>query len=298
MKPTLLVLAAGMGSRYGGQKQTDSFGPNGETITDYSIYDAVESGFGRIVFVISPRMEEEFKSTYVKRFPAHMDISYVIQDVKDVPEGFTVPEDRVKPWGTAHAVLMAKGHIAEPFAVINADDFYGRKSYGILVDFLSSAKAGEYALVGYTLSRTVSEHGSVARGVCSVDERGFLSDIVERTKIFSKGGRIWFEEDNVQTDLEAEEKVSMNLFGFTPDAFEFIEREFKKYISEHISSSKAEFFIPYVSDKLIKGGEASFKVLGTPESWFGVTYKQDKPHVEKMIRSLIERGIYPSPLWK
>jgi len=299
MKPTLLVLAAGMGSRYGGQKQTDAFGPSGETITDYSIYDSLKAGFGKIVFVISPKMEEEFNSSYLKRFPAGLEVEYVIQDVRNVPEGFTVPEDRVKPWGTAHAVLMAKDVIREPFAVINADDFYGRESYKIIHDFLMTSKPGAHAVVGYTLSKTVSEHGSVARGVCETDENSFLTEIVERTKIFYKGGRIYHEnEDGSQLDLGPETKVSMNLFGFMPDVFEKMDAQFREYIASHINSPKAEFFIPIVADKLIRSDEGSFKVLGTPESWFGVTYQDDRPHVLSMIKRLVDNGTYPTPLWK
>lgn len=299
MKPTLLVLAAGMGSRYGGQKQTDAFGPSGETITDYSIYDGLKAGFGKVVFVIAPRMEDEFKNEYIKKFPSDLQVEYVIQDVKNVPEGFTVPEERVKPWGTAHAVLMAKDAINEPFAVINADDFYGRESYRIMHDFLVQAQPGEYSLIGFTLSKTVSEHGSVARGVCETDENGFLTDIVERTKIFSKDGKIWYEDDDGSTHgLSPDVKVSMNLFGFTPDIFGHLESQFKAYIEKNINSAKAEFFIPYVADNLIRNKEASFKVLGTPESWFGVTYQDDRPHVLNMINRLVEEGIYPTPLWK
>ncbi|HKK61689.1 MAG TPA: sugar phosphate nucleotidyltransferase [Bacteroidales bacterium] len=298
MKPTLLVLAAGMGSRYGGQKQTDEFGPSGETITDYSIYDALQSGFGKIVFVIAPRMEKEFNESYLKRFPSDLEIEYVLQDVKNVPDGFIVPEDRKKPWGTAHAVLMAKDVINEPFAVINADDFYGRESYKTICEFLVSAGKGEYALVGFTLSKTVSEHGSVARGVCETDENGFLTEVVERTKIFSKEGKIWFvEEDGSEHDLDPQTKVSMNLFGFTPDIFEHLERQFKSYIAENINSQKAEFFIPFVADHLIRNKQASFKVLGTPETWFGVTYQEDRPHVVQMIKRLTDQNMYPTPIW-
>lgn len=299
MKPTLLILAAGMGSRYGGQKQTDEFGPSGETITDYSIYDALKAGFGKVVFVISPKMEEDFKTNYIKKFPSEMEIHYVIQDVKNVPAGFVVPEERVKPWGTAHAVLMAKDVIKEPFAVINADDFYGRESYRVMHDFLMNSSSGEYGLVGFTLSKTVSEHGSVARGVCETDENGFLTKIVERTKIFSQDGRIYFvDEDGTETDLEPDVKVSMNLFGCMPDVFDYLEMQFKAYIEKNINSTKAEFFIPYVADNLIRSGEASFKVLGTPESWFGVTYQNDRPHVLEMITRLVQNKTYPSPLWK
>lgn len=298
-RPTLLVLAAGMGSRYGGQKQTDEFGPSGETITDYSIYDAIRAGFGKVVFVIAPRMEEEFRTSYMKRFPDDLRVKYVLQDVRNVPEGFTVPEERKKPWGTAHAVLMARDAIKEPFAVINADDFYGRESYRIMHDFLVKAKPGQYSLLGFTLSKTVSEHGSVARGVCETDAQGFLTEIVERTKIFTDGDRIYYEdEDGDRHVLAPDAKVSMNLFGFTPDIFGHLESQFAAYISKNIDSPKAEFFIPYVADNLIRSGEATFKVLGTPESWFGVTYQDDRPHVLAMIEKLVSQDVYPTPLWK
>ncbi len=298
-KPTLLVLAAGMGSRYGGQKQTDEFGPSGETITDYSIYDAIRAGFGKVVFVIAPRMEEEFRSSYIKRFPDDLKVEYVLQDVKSIPEGFEVPKDRKKPWGTAHAVLMAKDVIKEPFAVINADDFYGRESYRIMHDYLVEAAPGRYSLLGFTLSKTVSKHGSVARGVCETDGEGFLTRIVERTKIFTDADRIYYEdEDGSQHDLAPDAKVSMNLFGFTPDIFSHLESQFKAYIAKNINSPKAEFFIPYVADNLIHSDEASFKVLGTPESWFGVTYQDDRPHVLAMIETLVSQGVYQTPLWK
>ncbi|MEX0982874.1 MAG: sugar phosphate nucleotidyltransferase [Bacteroidales bacterium] len=299
MKPTLLILAAGMGSRYGGQKQTDEFGPHGETITDYSIYDALKAGFEKVVFVISPQMEEEFNSSYLKRFPSDMNVQYVLQDVKNVPEGYTVPPDRKKPWGTAHAVLMARDVIREPFAVINADDFYGRESYRIMCDFLTKSEPGEYCVLGYTLSRTVSEHGSVARGVCATDDEGYLTTIVERTKIFSEKGKIFYEDkDGSRHDLAPDELVSMNLFGFTPDVFDHLDLQFRDYIADNINSTKAEFFIPYVADNLINSGAASFRVLSTPESWFGVTYQEDRPHVQNMINRLVKKGLYPAPLWQ
>lgn len=298
MKPTLLILAAGMGSRYGGNKQTDKFGPSGETITDYSIYDALKAGFGKVVFVISPAMEADFAETYLKKFPSDMEVAYVIQDVKNVPEGFTVPDERKKPWGTAHAVMMAKDVINEPFAVINADDFYGRESYKIIHDFLVTSEEGNYCMVGYTLSKTVTEHGSVARGICEVDENGYLTKIVERTKIFSKEEIYFEDEDGSNHTLPPDSKVSMNLFGFMPDIFEKMEKHFTDYIRENINSTKAEFFIPYVGDIMIKNGEGNFYVLGTPESWFGVTYQADRPMVLSMVNKLVDDGTYPSPLWK
>jgi NDP-sugar pyrophosphorylase family protein len=301
MRSTLLILAAGMGSRYGGMKQVDPFGPSGETITDYSIYDALRAGFERFVFVISPKMEEEFKTSYVHKFPSHLEVDYVIQSIDDLPEGFSLPADRVKPWGTAHAVLMAKDAIREPFAVINADDYYGRKSYKIMHHFLAQvAKTGQghYCMVGFELQKTVSKHGSVARGVCQVDKQGYLEGMVERTKIFLKDGSIVFEEENGATHpLDPMSTVSMNLFGFTPDFFPHIEDNFKRFLNENFENPKAELYIPYVVDKLINAGLSKMSVLHTPESWFGVTYQEDKPKVLAAIRKLVDDGTYPESLW-
>ena len=301
MRSTLLILAAGMGSRYGGMKQVDPFGPSGETITDYSIYDALHAGFERFVFVISPKMEEDFKNSYVKKFPSHLEVDYVIQSIDDLPEGFSLPADRVKPWGTAHAVLMAKDVIREPFAVINADDYYGRKSYKIMHHFLAQvAKTGEghYCMVGFELQKTVSEHGSVARGVCKVDEKGYLDGIVERTKIYIKDGSIVYENvDESVRPLDPMSTVSMNLFGFTPDFFPHIEENFKGFLKENEGNPKAELYIPYVVDNLIKAGLSKMSVLQTPESWFGVTYQEDKPTVLAAIQKLVDEGAYPESLW-
>ncbi len=302
MKTTLLILAAGMGSRYGGMKQVDSFGPSGETITDYSIFDAIRAGFDRFVFVISPKMEEDFKTNYIKKFPSNLEVDYVIQSVDNIPEGMTLPPERVKPWGTAHAVMMAKETIKEPFAVINADDYYGRQSYQVIHDYLvktSEMKLGSYCMVGFQLQKTVSEHGSVARGVCQVSEEGFLEGMVERTKIYIKDGDIVFEdEDGVVQALDPMSAVSMNLFGFTPDFFAHADEIFKVFIQENISNPKAEFFIPLAVDKLINSGESTMTVLKTPDSWFGVTYQDDKPKVLKAIRDLVDAGVYPENLWK
>jgi len=301
MRSTLLILAAGMGSRYGGMKQVDPFGPSGETITDYSIYDALHAGFERFVFVISPKMEEEFKSSYIKKFPSHLDVEYVIQANDDMPDGYSLPPERVKPWGTAHAVLMAKDVIKEPFAVINADDYYGRKSYKIMQHFLAQVAktgAGHYCMVGFELQKTISEHGSVARGICQVDKQDYLESMVERTKIFLQDGNIVFEEDDGSVKLlDPMSTVSMNLFGFTPDFFAHIEEVFKGFLKENIDNLKAELYIPYVVDILIKAGQSKMSVLQTPESWFGVTYQEDKPKVLAAIRKLVDEGVYPESLW-
>jgi UTP-glucose-1-phosphate uridylyltransferase len=301
MKTTLLILAAGMGSRYGGMKQVDPFGPSGETITDYSIYDALRAGFDRFVFVISPRMEEEFRTSYIKKFPSHLRVDYVTQSITDIPEGFSLPEERVKPWGTAHAVLMARDAIREPFAVINADDYYGRESYRIMHDFLvrtTGEVPGQYCMVGFELQKTVSEHGSVARGICQVNDRGFLQEITERTKVYLKKGRIAYEEEDGSVHpLDPMDTVSMNLFGFTPDFFSHIEEIFSDFLRDNLHNPKAELFIPLVVDRLINSGQARMSVLQTPDAWFGVTYQEDKPKVLKAIRQLVDSGDYPESLW-
>lgn len=301
MNTTLLILAAGMGSRYGGMKQVDPFGPSGETITDYSIYDAIQAGFDRFVFVISPRMEEDFRTNYVRKFPSHLKVDYVIQSIDNVPEGFTLPDNRVKPWGTAHAVLMGKEVVREPFAVINADDFYGRESYKIMHEFLVNTTEevpGQYCMVGFELQKTVSEHGSVARGICKVNDQGLLKEIVERTKIFLQDGGIVYEnEDGSVHSLDQMDTVSMNLFGFTPDFFGHIEDKFKTFMKDNLQNPKAELFIPLVVDSLINSGTAGMTVLQTSESWFGVTYQEDKPIVLKAIRTLVDAGAYPESLW-
>ena len=301
MRSTLLILAAGMGSRYGGMKQVDPFGPSGETITDYSIYDALHAGFGRFVFVISPNMEEEFRTSYIKKFPSHLEVDYVIQSIDDLPEGYTLPPDRVKPWGTAHAVMMARDVIKEPFAVINADDYYGRKSYKIMQHFLAQVAktgAGHHCMVGFELQKTISEHGSVARGICKVDRQGYLEGMVERTKIFLQDGNIVFEDEDGSIHLlDPMSTVSMNLFGFTPDFFDHIEKIFKGFLKENMDNPKAELYIPYVVDKLINAGISKMSVLQTPESWFGVTYQEDKPKVLAAIRKLVDEGVYPESLW-
>jgi len=301
MNTTLLIMAAGMGSRYGGMKQVDAFGPSGETITDYSIYDALHAGFERFVFVISPKMEEDFKTNYIKKFPSHLNVEYVIQSLDILPRGFSVPEDRVKPWGTAHAVLMAKDVINEPFAVINADDYYGSKSYKILNHFLrqTSAEApGHYCMVAFELMKTISEYGSVARGLCQVNDRGYLTGMVERTKVYLKdGGVVYEDEDGWVHSLDPMDTVSMNLFGFTPDFFPHIEEEFKGFLKTNANNPKAEIYIPIVVNNLIAAGKSSMSVLQTPESWFGVTYQEDKPRVLKSIRELVDQGVYPESLW-
>ncbi len=301
MKPTLLILAAGLGSRYGSMKQTESFGPNGETITDYSIYDALKAGFGKILFVISPAMEEEFKTSYIKKFPESFDIDYVTQSVNDVPSRIEVSTERKKPWGTAHAVLMAAQKIKEPFAVINADDFYGRTSYQMVSEYLTAVKETEFeefCMAGYLIEKTLSDHGSVSRGICEVDEHNYLTRITERTKIERKDGQIVFkDEEDKEQPVNEGTLVSMNLFGFTPGIFPHLERYFENFIRVNSGNPKAEIYLPIVVQNMINEKLARTKVLATAETWFGVTYREDRPIVLKMVSQLVDREVYPSPLW-
>jgi hypothetical protein len=300
MKPTLFVLAAGMGSRYGGLKQLDSLGPNGETIMDYSIYDALQAGFGKVVFVIRKDFEQDFREKILSKYEGHVPVEVVFQSTDKLPEGFTCPADRTKPWGTNHAVLMGKEVINEPFAVINADDFYGRDAFEVIAKELSRPRDrnGDYCMVGFRVGNTMTENGSVARGVCST-ANGNLTSVVERTAIsYAADGRIVFTDENgVEQTLDPMTPVSMNLWGFTPDYFEFSEREFRKFLEKDINTPKAEFFIPLCIDTLIKNGEATIKVLDTESRWFGVTYAADRPGVVAKFAELHENGTYPSKLF-
>ncbi len=300
MKPTLFVLAAGMGSRYGGLKQLDQLGPNGETIMDYSIYDALQAGFGKVVFVIRKDFEEEFRNKVLAKYEGHVPVEVVFQATAKLPEGYTCPADRTKPWGTNHAVLMGKDAINEPFAVINADDFYGRDAFRVIAEELQRPRErkGDYCMVGFRVGNTMTENGSVARGVCSTDG-GLLTDVVERTDIsFDPEHRITYTDEKGQKAyLEPETPVSMNLWGFTPDYFDYSEREFVKFLDKDLNTPKAEFFIPLCVDTLIKNGEATVKVLDTDSRWFGVTYSADRPGVVAKFKELHDNGTYPSPLF-
>lgn len=301
MKPTLFVLAAGMGSRYGGLKQIDGLGPNGETIMDYSIYDAIRAGFGKVVFVIRKDFSEDFKEKVSSKYEGILPIEIVYQDVCDLPAGYECPKERVKPWGTNHAVLMAKEVIEEPFAVINADDFYGRNSYEVLAQELQRMNhhQGEYCMVGYRVGNTLSESGSVARGVCEKDANGYLTGVVERTSIQKVNGAIVFEDENGQLiQLEEDAPVSMNMWGFTPDYFEHSEKAFRKFLDTNLHSEKGEFYIPTVVNDLILSDKASCKVLDTTSKWFGVTYASDRQGVVDQIQELVNRGEYPANLHK
>jgi len=301
MKPTLVVLAAGMGSRYGSLKQMDGVGPNNEAIIDYSVYDAIRAGFGKVVFVIRHSFAKEFTETFnAERFGNKIEVRYVYQELDCLPEGFSVPEGRVKPWGTNHAVMMAEEAVAEPFAVINADDFYGADAYRVICEYLSAqeGRSGSYCMVGYEVNKTLSDNGTVSRGVCTVDAEGFLTSMVERTQIERVAGTIVFHDGGADTPLAEDTPVSMNLFGFTPDYFEHSRKEFAAFLHASEGNLKAEFFIPLMVNKLIASGEARLKVLSTTAQWFGVTYKEDKPSLMAKIEGLIAEGVYPRNLWK
>ncbi|MCL2562293.1 MAG: nucleotidyltransferase [Rikenellaceae bacterium] len=301
-KPTLLVLAAGMGSRYGALKQMDGVGPAGEAILDYSVYDAVRAGFGKVVFVIRHSFADDFRAVFnAGRFGGRIEVDYVFQELDYLPAGMTVPEGRTKPWGTNHAVMMGAKAIDGPFAAINADDFYGRDAFAKIGGFLRPAEGhrGEYCMVGYRLANTLSEHGSVSRGVCEVDSEGYLRSMVERTAISrTADGQIEYEADGKHFPLDDDTVVSMNFFGFTPDYFMHSYDFFETFYRENRENMRSEFYIPLMVNRLVNSGEASMKVLPTDSQWFGVTYKEDKPEVEARIRALIAAGEYPEKLWK
>ena len=300
-KPTLFVLAAGMGSRYGGLKQLDGLGPHGETIMDYSIYDAIKSGFGKVVFVIRKDFEDEFRAKILSKYENHIPTEVVFQSVNDLPEGFTCPPERVKPWGTNHALLMGKNVINEPFAIINSDDFYGRNSFEVMAQELMSLgenSTGAYSMVGFKVGNTMSESGTVSRGVCETVD-GFLSTIVERTKIgYNDNHEISFVDENGnEIILPDDTPVSMNFWGFTPDYFKFSEDFFVKFLQENIDKPKAEFFIPTLVNELIVNGQAKVKVLTTESKWFGVTYSEDREGVVAKFAELHADGTYPESLF-
>ena len=299
MKPTLFVLAAGMGSRYGGLKQIDGLGPNGETIMDYSVYDALRAGFGKVVFVIRKDFEEAFRKAVISKYADKVPCEVCFQSVDKVPEGCTYNPERTKPWGTNHAVLMAKDLIKEPFAVINADDFYGRESFQVLADYLKSVEGttGKYCMVGYRVANTLSENGSVSRGVCATDENGYLTDVVERTKIEKVGDKIIYTEDGVDTEISPNSPVSMNMWGFTPEYFEYVEKAFVEFLQARGQELKSEFYIPTLVNDMIRSGEATCKVLDTTSKWFGVTYAEDRPQVVMKINNLVKEGVYPEKLF-
>ena len=303
MKPTLLLLAAGMGSRYGGLKQLDGLGPNGETIMDYSIYDAIKAGFGKIVFVIRKDFEEDFRKKILAKYEGHIPAELVFQSLDALPAGFTVPVGREKPWGTNHAVMMAKDVIKEPFCVINCDDFYNRDSFMVVGKFLSELPAdakNNYAMVGFRVGNTLSENGTVARGVCATDAEGNLTTVVERTEVMRVNGAVSYkDEEGKWVAIDDNTPVSMNMWGFTPDYFEHSEAYFKAFLSDpkNMENLKAEFFIPLMVNKLINEKTATVKVLDTTSKWFGVTYSADRAGTVARIQSLIDEGVYPSKLF-
>ena len=303
MKPTLLLLAAGMGSRYGGLKQLDGLGPNGETIMDYSIYDAIKAGFGKIVFVIRKDFEQDFREKILSKYEGHIPAELCFQSLDALPQGFSVPQDRVKPWGTNHAVLMAKDVIKEPFCVINCDDFYNRDAFMVIGQFLSSLPQGAtntYAMVGFRVGNTLSENGTVARGICSTNEAGHLTTVVERTEIMRVNGPVCYkDEQGAWVPVDDNTPVSMNMWGFTPDYFEHSEAYFKEFLADpkNMENLKAEFFIPLMVNKLINEGTSTVKVLDTTSKWFGVTYAADREDTVKRIQKLIDEGVYPAKLF-
>lgn len=301
MKPTLFILAAGMGSRYGGLKQLDGLGPSGETIMDYSVYDALRAGFGKIVFVIRHDFEQEFRDKIISRYEGHVPVEVVFQDIDSLPDGFTAPEGRTKPWGTGHAVLMGKTAIHEPFGVINADDYYGADGFKVLADFLRTAegKKNEYCMVGFNISNTLSENGGVSRGHCEVNEEGYLTGVTECHGIERKDGKlIQVTSEGKEIPFPENASVSMNMWGFTPDYFDYSERAFIEFLREHGGEMKSEFYIPSVVNNLISSGTVTLKVEPTTSRWFGVTYAADRPTTVAEFKKLVDQGLYPTPLFK
>ena len=299
MKPTLVILAAGMGSRYGGLKQLDEVGPNGEAIIDYSLYDAIQAGFGKVVFVIRTDFAEAFKARFEPNLNGRIETEYVYQSLDKIPEGSVIHPGREKPWGTSHATLMAESAVHEPMAVINADDFYGNKAYKVMADFLNtSTDENEYSMVGYNVANTLSEFGTVSRGVCNMDAEGNLTTVVERTKIKrDEDGVICYYEEDDKIELEENTPVSMNFWGLKPSVFKYLNEGFREFLADQGNELKSEYYIPLlINDNIVKGTIRT-KVLQCDSPWFGVTYKEDKPMVQQRIDELIESGAYPQRLW-
>lgn len=298
MQPTLLILAAGMASRYGSMKQIESFGPSGETIMDYSIYDAVRAGFKKVVFIIREEFADNFRSIFEPKLKGKIAADYVFQDLHDYAKDYQIPKERTKPWGTAHAVLCAKEAVKDPFAVINADDFYGLDAFEKSYRFLTTeCNEKTYSIIGYELSKTLSENGTVSRGVCEEDKNNNLVSIVERTKIYRNGSKIVYEENDKKIEVPYNSSVSMNFWCFDPSVFPFIEDSFNEFLSAQLNDPKAEFFIPIIGDRFISEGKGVIKVIPTAAQWFGVTYKEDAPGVKQSIDKLVEEGVYPAILW-
>ena len=299
MQPTLLILAAGMASRYGSMKQIQGFGPSGETIMDYSIYDAIRAGFGKVVFIIRRDFAEQFKEIFEPKLKGKIKTDYVYQDLQSFTNDFVIPADRTKPWGTAHAVLCARQAIKEPFAVINADDFYGRDGFEKAYKFLTTDCSSQlYSIIGYELEKTLSAHGTVSRGVCDVDDNNYLVAINERVKVYKKDNNIVYEDANGLHIIHAENKASMNFWCFDDSVFTLTENMFSGFLQHNISNPKSEFFIPIVGDEFIKSGKGKIKVIPTSSQWFGVTYKEDAPGVQDSVNKLVSAGEYPTSLWQ
>ena len=301
MKPTLIILAAGMGSRYGGLKQLDGVGPNGETILDYSVYDAIRGGFGKVVFVLRQSFRREFEEKIAKKYNNHIEVEFVEQELDKLPYGFTLQPGREKPWGTGHAMLMAADVVNGPAAVINADDFYGQESFKVLGEFLTANAGlkGKYCMVGFFLNKTLSENGEVSRGICSTDSENYLTSVEEHHKITEKDGEITgIGMDGEVHKLPEDAYASMNMWGFTPDIFPHTEKLFKAFLKKNEHEPKKEFYIPFVVNNAIETGKCTVKVLSTPDKWFGVTFQEDRPTVEEKLKKMTEDGMYPSPLFK
>lgn len=303
MKPTLLVLAAGMGSRYGGLKQLDGFGPSGETIMDYSVYDALGAGFGKVVFVIRREFESAFRTAVGDKYASRVPVEYVFQQLDDLPPGFTVPSGRTKPWGTTHAIWCARRAIAEPFVSINADDYYGKTAFKAVAEYLlrapSAEHAADYCMVGYPILQTLSEHAAVTRAICRVDEGGFLESLAECSKVERTPDGAQYVDSGGETHLlDGDEVVSMNFWGFTPFVFEQLERHLTRFLeNQREAPGASECLIPVVVGELLKEEMAKVRVLSTSDAWFGVTHPEDKPNVTKTIAEMVTRGDYPSPIW-
>lgn len=299
MKPTLFILAAGMGSRYGGLKQLDGLGPSGETIMDYSVYDALRAGFGKIVFVIRHDFEQEFRDKIISKYEGHVPVEVVFQDINTLPEGFNPNPERSKPWGTNHAVLMGKDAIKEPFGVINADDYYGADSFRILGDFLRSVEGKKncYCMIGFNIENTLSENGGVSRGLCEVDANGYLTGVKECHGIERKDGKLIQVVEGENVPFPENASVSMNMWGFTPDYFDYSEKAFVEFLKEHGNDLKTEFYIPSVVNDLINDGTVTLKVEQTPSRWFGVTYAADRDATVAQFKKLVDEGLYPTPLF-
>jgi NDP-sugar pyrophosphorylase family protein len=300
MKPTLVIMAAGMASRYGSMKQIQQFGPSGETIMDYSIFDAIKAGFQRVVFIIRKDFAEDFRNIFEPKLKGKIETEYVFQEMDKFLQGYSVPPERTKPWGTAHAILCAKEVVNEPFAVINADDFYGNDAFNKAVDFLKNGcSPSVYAILGYELAKTLSEHGTVSRGVCEVDKNNNLVAITERLKVYRDNGKMVYEEaDGSKHELPESSMASMNFWCFHPSLFPFIEKGFKEFLEKNIGNPKSEYLIPFAADQWVKAGKGVIKVIPTSARWFGVTYKEDAPVVQRSLTQQVESGSYPNNLWK